>query len=72
MRVWHKLAKRPFVFLVAFAVLCPIPIYLLNERYKAVNLELEERRLLSQLGCGKLPHEQHKLENLYAQDCWLT
>ena len=63
MRVSHVIVKRPIAFRVAIAVLCLILIYLLTERHKAVNLELEERLLLSRLGCGKLPQEHRKMEN---------
>ena len=65
MRVSHMrvIVERPFAFRVAIAVLCLILIYLLTERHKAVNLELEERLLLSRLGCGKLPQDHGKMEN---------
>ena len=54
MRASHNLVKQLSKLLVAHVVLCLILIYLLYRRYKAEKLELEERLILSELGCGTL------------------
>ena len=54
MRASHNLVKQLSKLLVAHVVLCLILIYLLYRRYKAEKLELEEKLILSELGCGTL------------------
>ena len=54
MRASQNLVKQLSKLLVAHVVLCLILIYLLYRRYKAEKLELEERLILSELGCGIL------------------